>query len=148
MIRIVSVFPLLFIMIQTYSQLKFPKGFQLVDGENLSGQDDIYTNGKYSFQSHQFFRDYDFWGNNDSVKAYMTGILGFPFHLTKDSLYWGTGKIQGFYSYVVVSWDADVFELFSKYDDSGFSYYSGWLISTMRKYKKQGKLIMFPIHKN
>jgi hypothetical protein len=62
---------------------------------------------------------------------------------TTDSLLWGTGKIDGYYSYVVVDWNGEVFELFSKYNDTDFSYYSKWLIISIREYRKRGKMFMF-----
>jgi len=127
-----------------FSQLKFPKEFKLIKGDNGAGDDDIYTDGQYAFDTHQLFRDYDYHGNDDSVKSYMTDFFGFPFKITKDSLCWGTGKKDGFYSYVVVTWQAEVFELYSVHNDSKFSYYSNWLLSTIREYKKEGKDPYFP----
>lgn len=39
-------------------QISFPKGFRLIKGSTAPGEDDIYTNGKYSFPSRLFFRSY------------------------------------------------------------------------------------------
>jgi len=58
---------------------------------------------------------------------------------------WGTGKIGDVYSYVIVDWEGDAVELISYYNDSGFSYYSRWLLSIIRKYHKNGKAIVFPM---
>jgi hypothetical protein len=127
------------------AQLSFPKGFRLVDGGNLSGQDDVYTNGRYSFQTHQLFREYDYKGNDEGVKKVVRDFFKFPFYLTKDSLCWGTGKMEGLYSYVVVTWDREIIELSSPYNDKGFSDYSKWLLTTVRNYRRERKLIMFPI---
>jgi hypothetical protein len=143
--KITLVVSILFCGLIASAQLKFPKGLHLVDGGNLSGQDYIYTNGKNFFQSHQIFRDYDYRGNDEEVKKKVTDFFGYTFYLTKDSLLWGTGKREGYYSYAIVSWGGDIFELYSKYNDRGFSNYSKWLIDTIRNYRKKGKLIMFPI---
>src|ERR1043165_1209308 len=113
------------------AQLSFPKGFRLIKGENLSGEDDVYTNGRYSFQTHKLFRDYDYKGNDEGVKRQASAFFGFPFYITKDGLCWGTGKTQNMYSYVVVTKDGEVIELSSPYNDGGFSQYSKWLLSTI-----------------
>ncbi|MEI9934149.1 MAG: hypothetical protein WDM71_04720 [Ferruginibacter sp.] len=135
-----------FLSSSSFSQLQFPKDFKLIKGDNGAGDDDIYTNGRYSFDTHKLFREYDnYKGNDDSVKNYMSEFFGFPFHLTKDGLCWGTGKYEGSYSYVVVTSGAELFELYSKYNDTGFSFYSGWLLSTIREYKKEGKDPYFPM---
>ena len=136
------------VAISASAQLSFPKGFRLIDGGNLSGQDDVYTNGRYSFQTHNLFIDYDYQGNDEGVKKKASEFFNFPFYLTKDSLCWGTGNNEGFYSYVVVAWGGYVIELSSPYNDKGFSDYSRWLLSTVRYYRKKGRLIMFPIRAN
>ena len=63
----------------------------------------------------------------------------------KDSLLWGTGKIGDVYSYVIIDRAGDGVELISYYNDSDFSYYSRWLLSTIRKYHKNGTAIVFPM---
>lgn len=136
---------LLLLATTSFSQLSFPKGFHLVPGENLSGDDDVYTNGKYSFDTHKIFRDYDYKGNDEGVRKYVTDFFGFPFHLTKDSLCWGTGKSNNLYCYIVVTKSAEVIELYSATNDAGFSYYSKWLLDTIRKYEKEGKVAIFPM---
>lgn len=143
------ILPLLFICFISIgiasAQLSFPKGFHLVAGENFSGEEDVYTNNKYSFVTHKIFREYDYKGNDKGVQKYMTEFFRFPFYLTKDSLCWGTGKVGSFYSYVIVSWDAEVIELTSRVNDEEFSSYSKWLLATCRQYKKEGKSFMFPM---
>jgi len=47
-------------------------------------------------------------------------------------------------SHVVVDWGGEVFEFFSKYNNADFSYYSKWLISSIREYRKKGKWFIFP----
>ncbi len=137
----------IFIFISTiaFSQIRFPKNFKLIKGDNGSGRDDIYTDGKYSFDTHQLFTDFEFKIGNDSTRKYASDFFGFPFHLTKDSLYLGTGIREGFYTYVVITWSGENIELYSKYYDSTFAYYSMWLISTIREYRKEGKVAFFPI---
>ncbi len=75
----------------------------------------------------------------------MADFFGIPFDLTKDSLCRGTGKIGEFYCYIIVAWNAEVIELDSKQNDSMFSYYSKWLLSTSREYRKEGRSIIFPM---
>jgi hypothetical protein len=143
--KAIFIFSYLLLAVCASAQLSFPKGFHLVAGENLSGQDDVYTNGRYSFRTHQLFRDYDYIGNDKGVKKVVSDFFKFPFYLTKDGLCWGTGKSEGTYSYVVVTWDGEIIELFSPYNDKDFVTYSKWLLSTIRTCRKEGKLIMFPI---
>jgi hypothetical protein len=128
---------ILYLLLSTcaFSQLKFPKEFKLIKGDNGTGADDIYTNGKYYFDCHNLFNggsDFDYKNNDNATKNYIADFFGFPFHITKDSLYWGSGKYQNYYSYVVVT-EGEVLELYSKYNDSRFSYYSTWLLSAVRK---------------
>ncbi len=109
------------------------------------GEDDRYSNGKEVFQTHLYWRSYDHYiWNDEKYKQYVADGMGFPFHQTRDSLLWGTGKTaDGFYSYAVVDWGGEVFELFSKYNDTDFSYYSKWLITSIREYRKKGKRFIF-----
>jgi hypothetical protein len=140
-------FSLILITYCASAQLSFPKGFELIKGENLTGEDDVYSNGKYSFLVHEVFRAYDSYKDNDERFAKFVGnSFGFRFYLTKDGLCRGTGKVKGIYSYVVVTWDGVAIELSSVYKDTDFSNYSKWLLSTVRKYRKEGKPIMFPMH--
>lgn len=139
-------FLLLLYTMHTLGQASFPKGFKLIEGDNLTGEDDRYSNGKDVFQMHMYFRSYDgdYSWNDDKYKQHIAEGIGYPLYRTMDSLLWGTGKINGFYSYMVVDWNGEVFELFSKYNDADFSYYSKWLIASIREYRKRGKMFMFP----
>ncbi|RBL92436.1 hypothetical protein DF182_07595 [Chitinophaga flava] len=130
----------------TLGQASFPKGFKLIKGDNLSGEDDRYSNGKDVFQMHFYFRSYDgdYKGNDEKYKQHITESIGYPVYKTTDGLLWGTGKTGEYYSYLVVDWSGEVFELFSKDNDADFSYYSKWLISSIREYHKKGKMFMFP----
>ena len=138
---------LLFYTINASAQLTFPNGFKRIKGERGSGVDDVYSNGRYSFRFHResFFYD-DYTTNDEKLKNYVSKDFGFPFYLTKDSLLWGTGKSGDVYSYVIVDRGGEAIELISYYNDSGFSYYSRWLLSILRSYQKNGRAIMFPMH--
>ncbi|WP_143059114.1 hypothetical protein [Chitinophaga arvensicola] len=94
---------------------------------------------------HFFFRTYDddFNWNDEKYKQHIADCMGYPMYRTTDSLLWGTGKMNGYYSYVVVDWNGEVFELISEQNDADFSYYSKWLISSIREYRKRGKMFMF-----
>ncbi|NML37254.1 hypothetical protein HHL17_08585 [Chitinophaga sp. G-6-1-13] len=140
-------FSFLFVLcaMTTLGQVSFPAGFKLIESDNLTGEDDRYSNGKYVFQTHLLFRPYDdYTWNDEKFKQYVADGFGFPFYLTRDSLLWGTGKTNGFYSYIVVDWGGEAFELFSKYNDEDFAYYSKWLISSIREYRNKGKMFRFP----
>lgn len=140
------IFLFLFYVKTTVGQITFPKGFKLIAGDNLTGEDDRYTNGKDVFLTYPLFRPFDnYTWNDDQFKQYVTDYFGFPFYRTKDSLLWGTGQRGKFYSYVVVSQGGQGFELSSQYNDTDFSNYSKWLINTMRDYDKKGKAFMFPM---
>lgn len=129
----------------TIGQITFPAGFRLLKGSTALGEDDLYTNGRYFLQSHLLFRSYDEYSwNDEKFKLYVSGTFGYPFYRTKDSLLWGTGKIAKSYSYIVVDWGGEAFELFSEYSDAGFSYYSTWLLSSIRDYRRSGKRFVFP----
>ena len=139
---------LLFCAISTSAQLSFPQGFKQIMGENGTGIEDVYTNGRYSFLTRRQPVSYDdsVWNNTKFQQQYFSAVFGFPFYRTKDSLWWGTGKVGNFYSYVVADRGGSPIELTSMYNDSGFSYYSKWLLSTIREYRRKGKIIMFPMH--
>lgn len=126
------------------NEFRFPKEFKLIKGERGSDADDQYSNGKYIFDQQLMFVDHEFTRNDDSVKNYMSHSFGFPFRLTKDGLCWGTGKKEGYYSYIVITSHGTVFELYSTYNDNGFSSWSVWLLKNIRAYEKTGKSAYFP----
>jgi len=139
------VFNFLFLLcaMQAFGQASFPEGFKLIKGDNGTGDDDRYSNGKDVFQMHMYFRSYegDFTWNDDNYKKHIEGA--YPLYRTADSLLWGTGKIDDYYSYTVVDWHGEVFELYSEQNDADFSKYSKWLITSIREYRKKGKKFMF-----
>ena len=106
---------LFFYAVNALGQIPFPKGFHLVKGDALSGKDDISTNGRYTFQVLRTA-----WLEHDEDLMKNDG-----FHQTKDSLFWSTGKSEGVYFYKV--YNGELVELYSQYNDKGFSYYSKWL---------------------
>jgi hypothetical protein len=73
-------FFLLFNTINTSAQLSFPKGFKRIKGERGSGLDDVYSNGRYSFQFHrESFFDDDYKTNDEKFKKYVVKTLDFHF---------------------------------------------------------------------
>ena len=138
---------LLFCSIAGSAQTVFPKGFRQIKDDDACGENDVYTNRRYSFLDHKIFRPYDnyIW-NDEAYCRFASGYFGFPLHPTKDSLLWGTGRKDSLYSYVVVDWGGEAYELISYHNDSGFSMYSKWLITTIRNYRKKGKHFIFPMH--
>lgn len=138
-------FLFLFCTMTTVGQTIFPKGFKLIKGDNLSGDDDRYSNGKDVFQMHFYWRAYEgnYTWNDAKYKKFMSESVGYPMYQTKDSLLWGTGNVSGFYSYTVVDWSGEIYELYSKENDADFATYSKWLISTIREYRKKGKQFTF-----
>jgi hypothetical protein len=129
-----------------FSQIQFPHDFKRVKGERGSGANDYYTNGKVFFETDSPFVDHDFVENADSNINFLSVSYGLPFKITKDGLYRATGKINGFYKFIVVTRPEDPIILSSKYNDAEFSKYSSWLISTIREYKKKGKDAYFPVN--
>jgi hypothetical protein len=128
------------------AQITFPKGFKQIKGERGSGLDDVYFNGRYAFSTSNEFNAYDhFDPTNDSVRNYLRSEYGVSFHLTRDSLLWGTGKFEGAFKYIIVDQGGQEFILQSYYNDEGFSSYSIWLITSLREYRKDGKAFMFPM---
>ncbi|MBC9913849.1 hypothetical protein [Chitinophaga varians] len=143
--RYMFTFLVLLCTMSALGQAVFPKGFKLIKADNLTGSDDRYSNGKEVFQMHMYFRSYDgdYNWNDDKYKQHIAESTGYPMYRTKDSLLWGTGKVDGYYSYTVIDWHGETFELFSQNNDAGFSYYSKWLIEAIRDYRKRGKVFMF-----
>ncbi|UYQ94996.1 hypothetical protein MKQ68_07800 [Chitinophaga horti] len=139
-------FLFLFYTANTFGQISFPKGFKLIAGDNLTGEDDRYSNGKYVFATYPLFRPFedDIW-KDDQFKKHVADYFGFPFYQTRDSLLWGTGKKGDVYSYVIVDKGGQGFELYSRYNDADFAHHSKWLLNTMREYRKKGKLFIFPM---
>lgn len=123
---------LLFSAANCWAQVPFPKGFRLVKGEALSGKDDIYTNGRYTFQVSRTR-----WLDNDDDLRKNGAFLR-----TKDSLYWHTGKIEDLYFYEV--YNGELITLWSAYNDQAFAGYSKWLLSTMRRYHHTATLLFPP----
>ena len=85
-----------------FSQIRFPHEFKRVKGERGSGADDYYTNGKVSFATDNPFVVYESVDNRDSIKNFLSVTYGMSFNITRDSLYWATGLVDGFYQYIVV----------------------------------------------
>jgi hypothetical protein len=143
-----SIIPIIFLplfSVPAYSQIKFPKEFKLVRGERGSGADDEYTNGKYTFDTNMMFVSYEGSQEADSIKDYLINSYHFPFYTTKDGIFWGTGKSEEFYFYVVVTPQKHLIELYSRNNDSGFSNYSTWLLTTVRSYLQKGRDPYFPL---
>jgi hypothetical protein len=145
-LRTIFSFLLLFYQGPSFSQIQFPHDFKLVKGERGSGADDYYTNGNVSFETDNPFVDHDFVQNVDSNKSFLSVNYGLPFKVTKDGLYQATGKVNGFYKYIIVVPPGEPIILSSKYNDVEFSNSSSWLISTIRNYKKNGKNYSFPFN--
>lgn len=144
--KLIFTFSLIMICAVSFSQIKFPKDFKLVRGENGAGRNDYFTNGKYSFSTDNLFADHDYKEKDDGTKRFISTAYGFLFKTTKDGFYWGTGYRDGFYWYVVIAPpNGEVYELTSKLKDKGFSKYSAWLLSTIREYKQEHKNYSFPI---
>lgn len=139
------IFFFLLLTMHTFGQASFPKGFKLIKGDHPLGEDDRYSNGKDVFQTRLFFRSYDnYTWNDDKVKQQISQGYGFPLYRTADSLLWGTGKRDELYFYIVVDWGGEILELFSRENDADFSTYSKWLITSVREYRKKGRLFIFP----
>jgi hypothetical protein len=62
----------------TLGQASFPKGFKLIEGDNSTGEDDRYSNGKDIFQMHFYFRSYDgdFTWNDNKYKQHIAEGIG------------------------------------------------------------------------
>lgn len=144
---LISIVPIIFLILfsfPVYSQIKFPKEFKLIKGERGSGADDEYTTGNYTFDTNMMFVSYEGSQKSDSIKKYLISSYNFPFQITRDGIFWGTGKSEGFYFYVVVTPQKHLIELYSRIDDNGFANYSTWLLTTVRSYLKNGKEPYFP----
>lgn len=74
---------LVFISTLAFSQIHFPKSFKLIKGDNGTGVDDIYSDGKYAFDTHNVFGDFDFNKNNDSSIKYISDFSSFHFILQR-----------------------------------------------------------------
>ena len=101
---------LLFYTTSSFAQLSFPKGFKRIKGENLTGIEDIYSNGRYSFQARNLAPNNESEWNDKKFQKFLSEDFGFPFYQTKDSLLWGTGKVGDYYSYIVVDWGGQAYD--------------------------------------
>lgn len=112
------------------AQIKLPKGFHCVLGENHANES-FFTDGTYSFSSYP-------WGHDGIYGQEVIDLLEknysnrIKFSKTKDGLYWATGKVGDFYIYTIIANQALQFTLRSKTNDTEFSNYSTWLLQEIR----------------
>jgi hypothetical protein len=129
----------------SFGQIRFPKSFKRISGELGSGRADQFINGKYIFDTNMLLIAGEVPDNLDSVKKYLSKVYGFPFSITKDNICWGTGLFEGDYYYVTVDKSMSLIELYAPKNDQAFSSWSKWLLTTIRKYQRQGKVTGFPL---
>lgn len=117
----------------TYSQIKLPSNFKLIQKEIHVGNiysDGIYTISIYPF-AHDGFELDDLIQNTDKMSVKK------PIH-TKDDIYIWTGEEDGiFYYRILLPQSLYQLSLSSKVNDEKFSYYSKWLLSQVRDKRKK-----------
>jgi hypothetical protein len=124
---------------------KAPAGFKYVKGDSPSGRLDYYTKGHYTILGDVPFQSYDGEINKKDLIKYLSDSYGFPFKLTSDSIYWGTGinAHDKSFRYTVVA-NGVALILCSTYDDADFATYSKWLLLYVRDKIKYKQHIYFP----
>jgi hypothetical protein len=111
-------------------QLKLPKGFNCVLGVNHINES-YFTDGTFSFSAYP-------WGHEGISGQDVVDIVEenykhkIKFKLTKDNLYWATGKLDGNFVYIVIVDGTLQFTLSSKTNNSQFSNYSAWMLQQIR----------------
>ena len=118
------------------SQVKLPKGFRCVLGENHANESH-FTDGTYTFSSYP-------WGHEGLFGQEVINTIEennnhqIKFKKTSDGLYWATGKVNGTYLYTLLIDDVFQYTLRSKMNGPQFSNYSSWLLQQIRNNRKSG----------
>lgn len=119
-----------------FAQVKLPKGFRCVLGENHINES-YFTDGTYTFYSYP-------WGHEGLYGQEVTKTIEenynhrLKFKKTKDGIYWTTGKVNGRYVYTLLVNGALQYTLSSKIKGAQFSNYSTWLLQQIRNNIKSG----------
>ena len=127
-------------------QIKLPKGFRCILGENHPNES-YFTDGQFSFLTYP-------WGHDGlSGKEVIDAIEDIynhkiKFNKTRDNLYWATGKIDQNFVYIIVVEQSFQFTLSSDNNGPQFSYYSKWLLQQIRNNLKANREIYFTDYKN
>jgi hypothetical protein len=115
----------------SYSQIALPKQFNCVLS-NDGWRWNYFTDGVYQFNA-------DAWGNGVESPKELPGYLSdlykrkLIFRKTKDGLWWGTGKYEGNYYYIVViPQRLTTVTLKAMTNGVQFSNYSSWLLQQVR----------------
>lgn len=112
------------------SQIKLPKGFNCIPGENFA-KESYFSDGKYAFKQKA-------WGQEGLNGLELINFLEsnsdkkLKFNRTKDNLYWATGKLGDIYFYTVLVDEVFEYSLTSKLNGSQFSNYSTWMLQQIR----------------
>lgn len=124
------------IFTKSYTQIKLPKGFNCVFGENNINES-YFTDETFSFNDYAWGHE-GLYGQDvvDAIEERYNQQL--KFKRTKDNLYWATGKVDGIYIYIILVDNALEYKLSSKMNGVQFSKYSTWLLQQIRNNKKSG----------
>jgi hypothetical protein len=123
------------------SQINVPIKFNLVKGKSPAGRDDYYTDGKYCLAMDTPFQA-DRPETDQGRLTMLDGEYNLHFRETSDGLYYGTGFSRGAYRYIVIARYFS-YEVFSKFNDKGFSDYSAWLLNILRDSIRKGRDLHF-----
>ncbi len=130
-----------FISTTSFSQIQLAKGFKCVLGTNHANES-YFTDGTFNFKLYPW--GHDGISGNDLVtfleKNYNQKI---KFIQTKDGLWWGTGKVNDQYLYIIIADGSNQLTLSSTVANTQFSVYSTWMLEQIRKNITAGKDIYF-----
>jgi len=139
-----SKFYLLFISIlilaskEGNSQIPLAKGFQCNISEDHY-RFDFFTDGTFKFHAEAWGREVD---EPAAMKEFIESNFEnkIKFNKTKDNLYWGTGRINGQYFYVIIVPESLVtVSVSSVVNNTQFSNYSSWLLQQFRNNRRSVK---------
>lgn len=127
--------------IKAHSQINVPIKFNLVKGESPAGRDDYYTDGRYCLAMGTPFQA-DHPSTDRACISMLNGEYDLHFAKTNDGLYYATGFSRGAYRYIVIA-SGFSYEVFSKFNNKGFSDYSTWLLNILRDSIRKGRDLHF-----
>ena len=129
---------LLFAATKGHSQIVLAKGFQCNTSEDHY-RFDFFTDGTFKFHSDAWGREVD---DPAALKAYTESNFEYKlkFSKTKDNLYWGTGRYNGQYFYVIIVPESLVTVSVSPaVNNTQFSNHSSWLLQQVRNNRRSDK---------
>lgn len=117
----------------TSIRIVLPRGFVCTPESNPASQ--LFSDGRYTFSIYS-------WGHEGVEEDQLVKTVEqsyehqIKFKKTATGMYWGTGKVEDMYYYIIlIPEKLYQIQVFSKYNDEKFSYYSTWLYNQISNAK-------------